>query len=327
VNDTGTAVEAGGVANGTAGSAATGNVLTNDTDVDAGATRTVTAVRLGAIEGSGTAGTVGSAFVGQYGTLTLGSAGAYSYVVNNGLAAVQALRPGQSLTESFNYTVSDGALTDTAMLTVTINGANDAPVGVNDVAAGMANGVLTLAATTLLANDTDVDAGDTRTLASVAAVSTLGASVSVDGAGTVVYDPRNAATLRALAAGQTATDSVTYTLRDAAGATATATVAIVVTGVNDAPVGVNDTGTAIEAGGVANGTAGSAAAGNVLTNDTDPDAGATRTVTAVRLGAIEGSGTAGTVGSAVVGQYGTLTLGAAGAYSYVVNDTRSPTGR
>src|SRR5207244_1695383 len=127
VDDSGSATEAGGTNNGTPGSNATGNVLTNDTDVDnTNASLVVSAIRTGAVEGSGTAGTVGSALTGAHGTLTLNSDGSYSYAVNNGDAAVQALNTGGTITDSFNYTVKDpGNLTDTAVLTVTINGAND----------------------------------------------------------------------------------------------------------------------------------------------------------------------------------------------------------
>ncbi|KJB92382.1 hypothetical protein N826_23730, partial [Skermanella aerolata KACC 11604] len=124
-NDTGSALEAGGISNGTAGSNATGNVLTNDTDADTGLTRTVAGVRLGAIEGSGNAGSVGTALAGLYGSLTLKADGTYTYAVNNDNAAVNALGADASLSESFNYTVSNGALTDTAVLTVTIKGAED----------------------------------------------------------------------------------------------------------------------------------------------------------------------------------------------------------
>ena len=94
VNDTGTAVEAGGLNNGTPGSNPSGNVLTNDTDVDKrlGETKTVSAIRTGTEAGSGTAGSVGSALTGTYGTLTLNANGTYTYVVDNTNAAVQALR-------------------------------------------------------------------------------------------------------------------------------------------------------------------------------------------------------------------------------------------
>ncbi|MGE0809319.1 MAG: beta strand repeat-containing protein [Immundisolibacter sp.] len=71
-------------------------------------------------------GAVGSTVAGSYGTLTVGAGGAYSYVLDNSLAAVQALDAGQSLTETFGYTLTDGdGDPSSATLTVTINGAND----------------------------------------------------------------------------------------------------------------------------------------------------------------------------------------------------------
>ena len=131
VNDVASATEAGGVQNGTGGQAATGNVLANDTDID-DTLLVVSAERTGAEAGSGTAGTVGSPLNGAYGTLTLNANGSYSYVVNQTNAAVQALNTGGTLTDTFTYTTRDAAgLTDTAQLTVTINGANDAPVAQN----------------------------------------------------------------------------------------------------------------------------------------------------------------------------------------------------
>src|SRR5438067_333118 len=46
------------------------------------------------------------------------------------MPAVAGIKEGQTITDSFNYTVSDGSLTDTAVLTMTINGAHDGPVAV-----------------------------------------------------------------------------------------------------------------------------------------------------------------------------------------------------
>jgi VCBS repeat-containing protein len=190
-------VEAGGTANGTAGSDGTGNVLTNDTDPDSvvnGEARTVSALRTGTEAGSGTAGAVGAALAGTFGSLTLNADGSYTYVVDETNTAVQALRvTGQQLTDVFTYTMQDaGGLSDLAQLTLTIDGRNDAPVA------------------------------------------------------------------------------------------------------------LDDTGSAVEAGGTANGTAGSDGTGNVLTNDTDPDSvvnGEARTVSALRTGTEAGSGTAGVCGS------------------------------
>ena len=70
---------------------------------------------------------------------------------------------------------------------------------------------------------------------------------------------------------QTVTDTFTYTVTDTAGATSSTTLNINVHGANDAPVAVADTGTAVEKGGVSNGSGGSNATGNVLANDTDVD--------------------------------------------------------
>src|ERR1019366_10054122 len=52
---------------------------------------------------------------------------------------------------------------------------------------------------------------------------------------------------------------------------------------NTSPTAVADTADATEKGGIANGSGGLPASGNVLTNDTDPAAGDTKTVTAVSL--------------------------------------------
>ena len=65
---------------------------------------------------------------GLYGTLTLNAAGAYTYTLNNSLSVVQALGQGESLSETFNYTVKDqhGGIT-VGTLTVNISGTNDCP--------------------------------------------------------------------------------------------------------------------------------------------------------------------------------------------------------
>ena len=136
-NDSGTAVEAGGTLNGTAGSDASGNVISNDRDVDSndGANSvapplaTITAIRRGAKEGAGLTGTAiaggGFQLVGFYGTLTIAANGSYTYVVNNSNRIVDELDAGDFIIESFNYTVLDhpSGLTDTAVLNIRISGA------------------------------------------------------------------------------------------------------------------------------------------------------------------------------------------------------------
>ena len=315
VNDAGTATEAGGVNNGTAGSNATGNVLTNDTDVDTPAANlTVSAIRLGGTEGSGTAGTVGTALVGTYGTLTLNANGSYTYVVNNNNAAVQALAVGQTLTESFNYTVSDGSLSDIAVLTITINGANDAPVATNDTGTIAEDTTLTVnAASGLLANDTDVD-GNTLsvtqfTVAGVAGTFTAGATATIPSVGTLRINADGSYVFTPAANYNGAVPVATYTVSDGAGGTATATLSIAVTPVNDAPVATNDTGTIAE-----DTTLTVNAASGLLANDTDVD-GNTLSVTQFTVAGVAGSFTAGT--TATIPGVGALTINVNGSYTFV----------
>ncbi|MBT0963986.1 beta strand repeat-containing protein, partial [Denitromonas iodatirespirans] len=239
VADTATAVEAGGVANGTAGLNPSGNVLTNDTDVDAGDTKTVSAI---------SGGVLGSATAGSYGSLTLNADGTYSYTVDNANAAVQALRTGaNTLSDTFTYTMRDASgATSSNTLTVTIQGANDAPVATADVGAVLENSTLVRsAATGVLANDTDVDAGDTKTVTAVSFGANPGAvggnlvgtygTLTLNANGSYSYSANQAAA-DALAAGAIGTDVFTYTMRDTSGATSTATLTLTVTGTNDAPV-------------------------------------------------------------------------------------------
>ncbi|QSZ05297.1 DUF4082 domain-containing protein (plasmid) [Rhizobium ruizarguesonis] len=307
VADTGDATEKGGVANGSGGVVASGNVLTNDTDPDAGDTKTVTAVVFGA-----TSGTLGSALNGTYGSLVLNASGAYSYAINESNTAVQALRLStNTLSDVFSYTMRDSAgATATANLTVTIHGANDAPVlavqtATQNAAVGSAFSYV-LPTTTF----TDVDSGETLAYAATAA----------DGTALPAWLSFNAST-RTFSGTPTAggTYGVKVTATDLGGLAANESfnIAVSVPG-NTTPTAVADAGDATEKGGVANGSGGVVASGNVLTNDTDPDSGDTKTVSAVNFGA-----TSGTLGSALNGTYGSLVLNASGAYSYAINESNA----
>jgi len=102
----------------------------NDADSDDTANLVVSEVRVGSTEGSGTAGTLGQALTGTYGQLTLNANGSYSYIANQD--AADALDAGDTATDVFNYTVSDGnGGTDDATITITILGATDEPTSTN----------------------------------------------------------------------------------------------------------------------------------------------------------------------------------------------------
>jgi len=98
--------------------------------------------------------------------------------------------------------------------------------------------ILPIDASQLLKNDTDVE-GDALSIASVAATSTLGASITIDDAtGNVVYNPTVA--LQYLSAGEIKTDTFEYTISDGNGGFDTAKVSLTVAGMYDAPDAANE---------------------------------------------------------------------------------------
>ena len=265
-DDTASATEAGGLNNGTPGVDSTGNVLTNDTDVDStanGETRTVTTT---------------GARAGAHGTLTLNADGTYTYTVDNNDTAVQALRTSaQTLTDTISYTMRDAAgLTSTANLVITIHGANDAPVALDDVASateagGLDNGTPGIDPTgNVLGNDTDVDSsanGETMTVTTTGALVGAHGTLTLNANGSYTYavDNNDAAVQALRTSAQTLTDTISYTMTDAAGLTATANLVVTIHGANDKPVAHDDIASATEAGGVGNATQGVNPTGNVLT--------------------------------------------------------------
>ena len=124
-------------------------------------------------------------------------------------------------TGSFTYTVSDGhGGTSTASVTVGINAVNDAPVAKPDSASTQEDKPVTL---NVLANDSDVD-GDAL---SVTSASASNGSVTINADGTLTYTPK---------ANFSGSDSITYTISDGHGGTASSTVALSVTPVADVPL-------------------------------------------------------------------------------------------
>ncbi|GHC98419.1 hypothetical protein GCM10007320_54090 [Pseudorhodoferax aquiterrae] len=197
LDDAGTAVEKGGLANGSGGSNATGNVLGNDAGsanpaVNAAGTSTAGTAVTTTLAGGGTA------ITGAYGVLTIGTDGNYSYAINNANAAVQALRgTSNTLTDTFTYRIGDTQSTvSTARLKITIEGANDTPVGAADVGNAKVSlltdgtaysGTDTIGSKStgnVLSNDTDVDKyGEALSMAGLTASGTL-ASYTAGGTAT-----------------------------------------------------------------------------------------------------------------------------------------------
>ncbi len=152
--------------------------------------------------------------------------------------------------DSFTYSINDGNKgTDSATVSVTVNSVNDAPVATNDTATTNEDTAVTI---NVLDNDTDADDNDTLSIDSVTSPSHGTAQISK---GKVKYTPN---------ANYNGSDDFTYTVSDGNGGTATGTVNVTVTSVNDAPVAANDTATTNED---------TAVTINVLSNDSDSDGG------------------------------------------------------
>ena len=342
-SDTGNIVEAGNDVYGDAlpgVATTTGNVLTNDTDVDITDTHEVVGVAAGT-EGGAPSGGVGAPIAGTYGSLVLNADGSWTYTLDNDNAATDALAQDQEVSDVFTYTESDGhGGTSTTTLTINITGTNDAPVanappsaaadtnaGPPVVEAGVTSGNTSAvgvdgASGNVLANDLDVDAGDTRTVQGVASgevdgpltgdvattVAGLYGSVTVDADGTWTYtlDNSNAAT-QALTEGEHVSDVFTYTMRDTLGATSSATLVIDITGANDAPTLAD-----VPAGTLTDTAASdsfSDLTGTLSGNDVD-----TGETASLHYAALD-NGEA--VTTAVAGDYGSLTVNESGSYVYV----------
>ena len=98
---------------------------------------------------------VGSAVTGYYGQLTLDSDGTYSYVANQSNA--NALDSGESVTDVFTFTVSDGTTTTSSTITFTVNGANDAPTASNNTVTTNEDTTYTFTASDFGFSDVDGD--------------------------------------------------------------------------------------------------------------------------------------------------------------------------
>ncbi|MCA9139597.1 MAG: VCBS domain-containing protein, partial [Planctomycetales bacterium] len=207
-------------------------------------------------------------------TVTLFADGTFQYDGSNS-TTVQALQNGQTLVDSFTYRVIDsqgGTVTGTVSLTV--QGANDAPVTVDDVFLNVSAGTpLTInAGSGLLSNDSDIDSPGAFLVDLVASdvISEGGAHVTIATDGSFQYDGQS--NFAYLPEGAIYEDTFTYTVIDDQGGVQTARVRVQVVGVNDAPVAVSD---GIERGywTVPNTPLTVPASDGLLVNDTDPDDG------------------------------------------------------
>ena len=235
---------------------------------------------------------------GTYGTATFTlSTGEVAYTLDDSLAATQALTAGASVTDSFAIPVVDNpGLTGSATAVFTIQGSNDAPTltaaaataslveasGANNASAGTASSSITLSkgdvdgtpsydSTWLIANGwSTTNSGTTYSKSGSYGTATLTVATGV-----VSYSlDNNRDATEALKPTDTVSDSFLIRVNDGSGtASATAQVAAIfsITGADDLPriLASSTPVSLIEAGGVANGTAGVATSSVILTPSDD----------------------------------------------------------
>lgn len=125
-------------------------------------------------------------------------------------------------TATFDYTITDGTLSDTATVTVTVNAVNDVPVAVDDT--GSTDAATPITFTDLTANDTDPDiATDGQTLTVTAVANAVNGTVVLSN-GQPIFTPTS-----------TQDGSFEYTVSDGNGGTDIGAVTITINQANVIP--------------------------------------------------------------------------------------------
>lgn len=192
---------------------AANGVLANDVDPDTG-----DLLQVVSITGSANGGLV-----------SMNANGSFTYDPNGQFAL---LAVGETATDTFEYTVSDTAgETDTATVTITIHGENDAPTIAGPVSATSDEDAAGFDVD-LLAGTDDVDASDTLSLANLALIAGDVAGVSINGS-ILHIDP---AAYDYLAAGESEVITYSYDVVDGNGGSVAQTATATIEGRNDGPV-------------------------------------------------------------------------------------------
>ncbi|WP_255990032.1 retention module-containing protein [Chitinolyticbacter albus] len=203
---------------------ASGNVLSNDSDVDN--VLTVASFTVAGITGSFTAGQ----------TATLVGVGSFS-LDSNGDYIFTPVANWNGNVPQVDYTTSTGS---SSTLNITVTAVNDAPIAAPDSNTTAEDTPLTVtAANGLLANDSDVDGNPlTVTQFSVAGVTgsfNAGQTATLAGVGSLTINSNGSYSFVPAANYNGTVPVATYTVSDGS-TTATSTLTLSVTAVNDAPV-------------------------------------------------------------------------------------------
>ncbi|MDD2741331.1 MAG: VCBS domain-containing protein, partial [Rhodocyclaceae bacterium] len=189
-----------------------------------------------------------------YGSLQLNSDGSYTYTLDNTNPTVNALKDGESKTDSYEYTLTDGdGSTTKATLTITIKGKTETVLEDGDETKSVAEDT-TLSVTNgaegdLLNNSSVVGGTPTITGYSIDGVSgtqAVGSNVDIDKVGTLNISADGSYSFTPVKDYSGAVPVITYTVSNGQGGTDTSTLNLSVTPVADTPKVTVDIGSATE---------------------------------------------------------------------------------
>ncbi|MCK0070870.1 VCBS domain-containing protein, partial [Kordiimonas laminariae] len=247
------------------------------------------------VDGTAEESFVSGTFSGAYGELSLDAAGNWIYVANNAQSTIQNLDDGESLTDIIAVSSVDGTQQDISVTIAGVDDPNQNPTANNVSVATDEDGAVS---GNLSASDPD---GDPLIYSLVGGASVGSLNIANDGSFT--FDPGN--DLQQFSHGATATVSFTYQVSDGRGGVDQATLSIRVTGVNDAAIISGDqTGE--------------------VTEDSDPDGdGLLETGGQLTISDIDGDNEESFTLGTFSGTYGSLSLDAAGNWSYAASNGQS----
>ncbi|MEM8740789.1 MAG: Ig-like domain-containing protein [Pseudomonadota bacterium] len=235
----------------------------------------------------------------------------------------ESLAAGDQRSWVLDYTIADAdGDTSSASITLTVNGLNEPPVAQDDAIADVETAPAVSG--NVLDNDSDPNgdeitvtaaggqpAGSALTLNGVSdAGRPLSGVLTVQADGSYSFVPAPA--MLTMAQDEVVVFAVPYTIADSFGAQAGATLTITLTGLNEAPIAVDDAVTVDEDV--------SAILGNVLANDSDPndDLYTDDPISVIAAGGVAPGTTISLTGTSALGVVltGTLTVQANGAYEF-----------
>jgi CshA-type fibril repeat protein len=286
----------------------TDNVLTNDSG-SGGSALTVTSYTIAGI--SGTFSPSQTVTIPNVGTIVINANGSYTFTpTTNYNGTVPAI----------DYTATDAnGGSDIGTLVLTITPVNDAPLAVDDVVTTNENTAVSGNVLTDGADDSDVDGNTLRvTQFTIFGTSTItynpGDVANIPGVGSITMNANGSYTFTPTAGYTGSVPNLDYTLSDGNGGSDVGRLQITVVNVNDAPLATDDILTIDQQ------TSGT---GNLLTNDTDIDAGSVSLTITTFSYTISGTIYTHTAGSGTISMtdIGTINIAANGVYTFVPSST------